>query len=190
MPLRTADPATRLLIHAVALKYALPPWRGFSGSEWLEAMVISESSGDPQARRYEVHLDLLSPDDADTPAHDDGDMEDDKSYGPMQVLGTNLRRAVGISGRARMNFAWATDFGVGLLMGVLHVQGLIRPQLEHEISMDVVVDRALARYNGGFKGNPREDGTLRTQVYVDKIRKNTELVHADRLAKGWTGPTI
>jgi hypothetical protein len=36
---------------------------------------------------------------------------------------------------------------------------------EHLSAMDV----ALARYNGGSGGNPREYGTLRNQSYVDKV---------------------
>jgi len=36
---------------------------------------------------------------------------------------------------------------------------------EHLSAMDV----ALARYNGGSGGNPRDDGTLRNQSYVDKV---------------------
>jgi soluble lytic murein transglycosylase-like protein len=32
------------------------------------------------------------------------------------------------------------------------------------------VDIALARYNGGSRGNPRVDGILRNQMYVDKVK--------------------
>jgi len=43
-------------------------------------------------------------------------------------------------------------------------QGL--PNIWEDIS---AYDFCFARYNGGSVGNPRDDGTLRNQSYVDKV---------------------
>jgi len=54
----------------------------------IMSVIEIESSDDANARRYEKHLDK---NDSDTPGVDDGNKEDDASYGPMQILGATAR---------------------------------------------------------------------------------------------------
>jgi hypothetical protein len=100
--LATAEPKLRRLIDAYARFYELQPWvyRGqpVAPGELLEGLILTESSGNPRARRYEPHQDRKSrrdaPQDPDTWDRDDGEIEDDASYGLMQVMGYNARRYV------------------------------------------------------------------------------------------------
>jgi hypothetical protein len=81
--------------------------------------VLQESSGNPRARRYEPALDKVA--DGDTLRVDDGAFEDDASWGLLQVLGWNLRAAVGVPRGVRMSFEWALDPALGLIFGVKHL---------------------------------------------------------------------
>jgi len=85
----------RALFEAAAQVAGLPAWGSIPASCWLEAIALQESSGRPDASRYEPHQDRAGrPDvtsDADTPDVDDGFTEDDRSWGLMQVMGYNLR---------------------------------------------------------------------------------------------------
>src|SRR5262245_14819726 len=82
--------ALRPLLEAVASAAHVPSWDEFQPGEWLEGLVLQESSGKPGASRYEPHLDVAGRVDArqdgDAPKRDDQDNEDDRSYGLMQVL--------------------------------------------------------------------------------------------------------
>ena len=85
----------RPLIDACALQVGLPPWGDLRSGEWLEGLILQESGGNPKARRYEPHQDRAgrpdAPSDGDQPGIDDGQLEDDASYGLMQVMGSNVR---------------------------------------------------------------------------------------------------
>ena len=99
--MRTAQPHIRAFIDASADLAGLPLWlvRGeaYKPGEWLEGLILQESSGRPDVRRYEPHLDGQP--DGDKPGEDDGFAEDDASYGPMQVLGINVKRLLGVEPR-------------------------------------------------------------------------------------------
>lgn len=178
MALRTAR--YRGLIEAVAELVDLPAWSPerhvdtYSSDEWLEGLILTESAGDPRAVRYEAHQDRTA--DADTPNHDDGLLEDDKSYGLMQVMGYNIRALVGVSKRTRMNFGWA-------LLPVANLSLGVRVLLAELKATEGDVARALARFNGGPTGERiMADGRMRRQVYVDKVARNCRRVVADRAA--------
>jgi soluble lytic murein transglycosylase-like protein len=156
------------LLAAVAETSRLPDWEGFSAAEWLEALVLQESGGNPRALRYEPRLDQAGRDDARTDAdgagHDDGDAEDDKSYGLMQVLGTNVRRLCGVPPGTPMRFSFLSQPMLGIGFGV----SILAAELQ---ATGGDVGRALARYNGGPTGDQRgPDGRMRCQAYVDAVR--------------------
>ncbi len=176
-PLPTAGDVRRFL-DATAALLRFPPWtlgisEVYAGGEWLEALVLVESSGRPDVRRYEPHLDRVA--DGDVPVRDDGDREDDSSWGPMQVLGSNLRELLGLAPMTRANWRRiACNWPVGVGLGALFLERELRGA-----SGRVAV--ALARYNGGPRDNPRPDGTLRNQDYVDRVRAKAAEVWADRV---------
>ena len=172
------DPKVRALLDAAAALYELPRWGGvdldgipgiWEPGEWLAALVLTESSFDPRAKRYEPQLDKLP--DGDTPQADDGATEDDTSWGPMQVLGLNVKALLNAQGAERLNYSVLQDWLIGVGFGMKILIGSFRRR-------DTSVDVALARYNGGWAGNPRSDGTLRNQAYVDRVWKNCAIVRA------------
>jgi soluble lytic murein transglycosylase-like protein len=170
-PLATA--ALRPLVDALAQQVGLPPWNAFSPGEWLEALILQESGGNPAATRYEPHHDAAS--DPDRAGRDDGDAEDDKSYGLMQILGSNVRTLCGVPAGTPMKFAFLLRPEAGLAFG-LH---LLSDELRHTRGD---VPRALARYNGGPTGERRgADGRLRRQAYVDGVAAWAAKVQSDRI---------
>lgn len=176
----------RAVLDAMASFVALPSWQhplgDWPGGVWLEGLVLHESVGDPRAVRYERHQDVEgrkdSRTDGDRPGQDDGLLEDDKSYGLMQVMGSNIRVLCGVAPGVPMQFGFAllplTNLGLGLriLLGELEaVQG--------------DVPRALCRFNGGPTGTSLvsgPQGTLvyRLQGYIDKVASATVRVVHDR----------
>jgi hypothetical protein len=204
--LKTSDPKLRGLIDAAAAFVGLPVWhyRGieYGPGEWLEGQVLTESAGNPRARRYEPHQDreqraALHParefdvrlafhgsPDPDTPGVDDGDLEDDASYGLMQVMGYNIRRLVGAPAGTPLSFGFAyrpilnLSLGLSVLLGELNAARQQHPtetESQH-------VERALARYNGGPTGDApiAPHGDLRLRAYVDRVARFAELVQQDR----------
>jgi hypothetical protein len=136
-------------------------------------MVMTESSGNPRAMRYEPHLDTAG--DGDAPGIDDGTREDDRSYGLLQVLGSNIRSRWGVAPGVSMDFAAALDPVRGLSEGIVH----LRAEL---FATGDDVPRALARYNGGPRGElplTPGDTRMRCQGYVDKVRSWAEKVYAE-----------
>ena len=160
------------------------PGRAAFADEWLEAVALHESLGNPKARRYEKHQDKKgradAATDADRPGVDDGTLEDDASYGLMQVMGYNWRKILG--SRA------ANEFTV--LPVELRFDVLLDPLVSIYAGCVVLswelaatggdVARALARYNGGPSGEKMVAGRMRTQAYVDKVRAALDQVRSDR----------
>lgn len=146
----------RNLIRACAEVAGLPPWGAVPAATWLEAQVLTESGGDPRATRYERHLDA-------NPG-DDGTSEDAKSYGLLQVLGSNIRHQWGVSKFDHMDFGAALRPIMGMAVGVRHLAGLLE-----ETHGDVA--RALARYNGGGLGDQPTvpGGPWRCSEYVARV---------------------
>lgn len=166
----------RPLIAASAQQLGLPWWRSYPPDVWLEAVILQESAGNPKARRYEAHQDQPgrrdAADDADNPAKDDGQLEDDASYGLMQIMGYNARRLVGAGPGTALNFGF-------LLLPITNIAFGLRILLAELQATSGNVARALARYNGGPTGDaPGPNGTLRRQVYVDGVA-----AHADRVLR-------
>jgi hypothetical protein len=184
--------ALRTTLHAAAAFVDLPhfPHRGvmYTPGELLEAIVLTESAGNPKARRYEPHQDRANrrdaPQDPDTDDRDDGDLEDDASYGLMQVMGYNARALAGVPLGTPMRFGWLflpltnVAFGLRILLGEL---AAVRAEVEAgKIPAGRSVDRALARYNGGPTGDDLVGGAFRLQGYVDKVGRNAALARANR----------
>jgi hypothetical protein len=208
--LPTSHPPLRRLIDAKAHFAGLPVWRSLRykmqwlPGEWVEAMIMTESSGNARARRYEPHQDRATrrdaPTDPDTCDVDDGLIEDDASYGLMQVMGYNLRAAVGCmlvktiltpagprlisdaaGAFAPMSFAWAFDPDRNITEGIK----IVASELSF-VGGDV--ERALARYNGGPSGDdvtPEYGNDMRLRRYVDKVASWAAKVAQDRTARGW-----
>jgi len=176
----------RPVLAAMADFVSLPAWEHptnvWLGAIWLEALVLTESGGDPKAVRYEPHQDVPgrrdSASDGDKPGQDDGLLEDDKSYGLLQVMGSNIRRLCGVGPGVPMQFGFALLPLTNLALG-------LRVLLEDLETVEGDIPRALARYNGGPTGTslvPGPGGALvyRRQEYVDKVAKNAVLVFQDR----------
>lgn len=195
--LRTAEASFRRLIDAVAAFEHLPRWtyrsEEYSPAELLEGLILTESSGDPLARRYEPHQDAADRDDAkndpDRPGADDGPLEDDASYGLCQVMGYVLKGLLEVDRPVRMKFEllyrplFGLAAGVEVLKRELRAVYLTNPtQAETER-----VVRALARYNGGPTGDAWEieTGDIRRREYVDLVAKNAKRARDDRRAKNW-----
>lgn len=196
--LATAETPTRRIIDAMAAFHRLPrfAYRGedFSPGELLEALIITESSGRPTARRYEPHQDRAGRADAatdgDAPGVDNGDTEDDASWGWTQVMGYNWRRLLGVPEGTPINFAkFALDPVFSLRAGIavfteefnrLYRQDPRMPEPERVV-------RALCRYNGGPTGDAIDPDTkdIRRREYVDRILKNARLVRESRTLNGW-----
>lgn len=189
---RIATVRFRALIDAAAMQVGLPNWiyrgQAFLGGEWLEGLILAESNGDPRARRYEPHQDRANRRDAagdsDHADIDDGILEDDASYGLMQVMGYNARVLVGVAPGTSMRFGWLflpmgnIALGLRVLCGELAAVskdiGLGRaPASQH-------VERALARYNGGPTGDDDVDGDIRLRRYVDRVASHAGVARRDR----------
>lgn len=196
MSLRTAEPAFRRLIDAIAAHEQLPRWgygaEEYSPAELLEGLILTESSGTPAARRYEPHQDrdgrrdqAMDP---DRPGQDDGSVEDDSSYGLLQVMGYTAKGILEVDRAVRLNFSFlfrplmGLAFGLEVLKRELRVVYQLHP---HETDSERIV-RALARYNGGPTGDSiDETGDIRRREYVDKVAANALRAKRARIASGW-----
>lgn len=161
----------RPLIRAAVDLVGFPAWDGIPAPVWVEGQVMTESGGNPKAMRYEPHLD--SAPDGDQPAIDDGVREDDRSYGLLQVLGSNIRARWGIAKGTPMDFSAALLPQMGLALGLSHLAGNLQ-----ETGGNVA--RALAKYNyGGNGGTIGPDGKMVGKEYVDKVREAALRVLSD-----------
>lgn len=198
----------RLAIEGMVRVSGLPPWsyRGqlYTGAAWFEGLVYQESVGEPRARRYEPHQDRASrmdaPADPDVCDHDDGELEDDASYGLCQIMGYTARALVGIDkvtlrgGKLvvadtgvypPMRFGWLfrplTNLSLGLRLLHEELQAVQRDVAKTVLSPGDEISRALCRYNGGPTGDNLVDGDLRLRAYADRVAARAALVRADRL---------
>ena len=167
----------RPVIDAMALWIGLPSWAyhdadPFAPGEWLEALILQESGGDPHAVRYEAHQDKVS--DGDAPGVDDSMFEDDKSFGLMQVMGYNARSLCGVPKGVKQDFSF-------LLLPLTNLSFGLRILTANLVDTGGDIPTALARYNGGGSGNPI-GGPLRNQVYVDGVAGHAARVQLARAA--------
>lgn len=172
----------RALIDAVADQVGLPPWtyrgQSFTPGEWLEGQILTESGGDPNAMRYEPHHDTperaAREGDGDQPGRDDGLLEDDRSYGLMQVLGSNIRRLCGVPPGTPMQFSFALLPLANLSLGLRVLHQELR-------ATDNDVARALARFNGGPTGDRLDAaGRMRRAEYVELVARHAARVQNAR----------
>lgn len=191
------DAKLRAVIDAAAALVSLPSFAfrstTYNPGELLEGLILTESAGNPRARRYEPHQDRAGrkdqAQDADLPNQDDGDLEDDASYGLMQVMGYNIRRLCQVPDGTAMKFGWCflplinISLGLRVLLGELEAVRL--EVAANKIPSGRNVDRALARYNGGPTGDDLVGGAFRLQAYVDKVGRNAALARADRQRLNW-----
>lgn len=125
----------------------------------IEAVVMTESSGRTEAVRAEPRI-------------------GDESRGLMQVLGKTAR-ALGFPAHESPDALFDPDVGVlyGVKVLTQNLDGFNKStkqrgdghyaQLVTPFPREIRV--ALARYNGGARGNPGPDGTLRNESYVAKV---------------------
>ena len=139
--------------------YAKMSGERFLDPRLIEAVVMTESSGRTDAIREEPRI-------------------GDRSRGLMQVL---EKTAANLGFPKQESFDRLFDPSVGVLYGVkLLVQlldginkgskartdgtyAVLKTPFPREVRI------MLARYNGGFRGNPGLDGTLRNEKYVAKV---------------------
>lgn len=187
--LRTSESRLRNLIDAAAAYAQLPrfSYKGdtFTPSEWLEGLILTESNGNSQARRYEKHHDKIA--DGDYPEVDNGPYEDDASYGLTQVLGTTLKGRLEATGR--MNYMLLYDPFVSIGVGILEIKQWLRAAYQAHPNQEEseLVVRALCKYNGGGNGDAEdpETGDLRRRSYVDLVAKHAKQAQDDRREKNW-----
>jgi soluble lytic murein transglycosylase-like protein len=161
----------RELIAAIAHYYNLPQGLGFTPEEWLEGLILTESSGNPVARRFELHQDKGQ--DPDIPQKDDLDLEDDCSYGLMQVMGYNARKLMKLPYMG-VNFSFMYNPLINIGLGLM----LLQEELK---ATNGDLARALARYNGGPTGEKLDpSGSMRCASYVAKVVNNSLKVRHDR----------
>lgn len=148
----------------------------------IEAVVMTESSGDPLAKRDEWRKDRMGK-----------PYLWDTSRGLMQVLAST---AVGLGWPSTEAEDRMFDPDVAVLYGTkLLTQNLDvfnktqKPRANGAYAIlgtpfPNEVRVALARYNGGGKGNPGDDGSLRNESYVQKVEAWFVKVAADRSESG------
>lgn len=174
------DPKFRTLIDAAA-EYARLPAFAYKGEtyrpgEFLEGWILAESGGDTNARRYEPHLDRVSrtglAPDGDSAGLDDGELEDDASYGLLQILGANARVLVGVAPGTPMRFGFLFRPMANLALCLrFFLEECLKPAYRknpHESPQEHLV-RALAKYNGGPTGDAIVNGDIRLRAYVDRV---------------------
>ena len=128
-------------------------------ADLIAAFIMTESSGNPKAYRYEpafyqkyiVPLDL-----PDGEGHGRA-----ASYGLMQIMG-EVARELGF----KDEFEKLYDPETGLHYGVKHLKSFIT----RYATTDNSLDSAIAAYNAG-SSRKKTDGTFVNQQYVDTVKK-------------------
>jgi soluble lytic murein transglycosylase-like protein len=138
----------------------------------LKAVGITESALDPNAYRFEpAYWEWLK---KTYPGKWDSrnPREIAASYGVMQLLYTTAA-ALALGDNFDFHDLFNPVINIGLGARLLRTE-LTRIEASgiHVLTQQWPYKIVLARYNGGPSGNPRPDGTLRNQPYVDKVFKN------------------
>lgn len=132
---------------------------------WLKAIATCESALNPFAYRYE-------------PAFWTRYMKDDPvwrgkdpklvsaSYGLMQVM---VKTAYDLGYRGSPEGLYDPDKSVELGAKLLR-KNLSKIITTPDIEL-LPIEISTCQYNGGSRGNPRPDGTLRNQSYLTKVKK-------------------
>lgn len=130
----------------------------------IKAMAIVESALDVRAYRHEPMFWERYLKNNDSWKNKDPKIVS-SSYGLMQLMFTTAWQ-LGFRGQAEDLYNPVINVELGAK--------LIRQLMDRVTSSPNIdlwpLDIALARYNGGSTGNPRTDGALRNQSYVDKVK--------------------
>jgi hypothetical protein len=160
MSLKTAK--YRQFFDVSAQLAGLPSWKTYSGGVWLEALCLTESSGDPSAEHYDA-------------GHDGGDPTEAKewtSYGLFQIEGTTAKSYLSIGAVSDFDWLFHPQLNTAIAIGVL-LGSLSRYNSD--------VPKTLAAYNGGGWGaRVKPNGDLNNQAYVDRVEAQVRAVLADR----------
>lgn len=130
----------------------------------IKAVAVTESALDVRAYRHEpMFWERYLKDHKDWKDKDTNIVS--ASYGLMQLMFTTAW-GLGFRGQAEdlYNPVINVELGTKLIIQLM-AKTLFSPN-----KALWPLDIALARYNGGSRGNPREDGSLRNQSYVDKVK--------------------
>jgi hypothetical protein len=182
----------RPAIQGMVAVTGLHPWfylgDSFAPEHWFEGLVLQESGGKTMARRYERHHDRANrrdaPSDADLADRDDGDLEDDASYGLCQIMGFNARVLCGVPPGTPMRFGWLflplinLSLGLRILNSELHA--VRQEAAAQRIDPGQEIERALCRYNGGPTGDNLQGGDFRLRAYVNRVAFRASQVKADQ----------
>ena len=161
----------RDVVVASARHAGLPGLAEYDGGLVLEAVCLTESSGNPRARHWDPEI--------DPNCVDDGDYEVHASYGLFQIEGLTALALVGVSRDTRMDFTWLYRPLVNIALGTR----VLVESLEAFGGADRSMAAALAAYNGGAWGaRVSAAGRLNDQAYVDRVLINAARVAVDRHA--------
>jgi soluble lytic murein transglycosylase-like protein len=132
----------------------------------VAAIVLTESSGNVYAHRFEEHYKYLfqvekhAKINSVTPKSEKNFQQ--TSLGLMQLMGANFRE-LGWSGPLPLCF----DISINIKYGCKHLGNLNKRYKGHELDM-------VAAYNAGHAA--RKNGLYKNQQYVDKVLKNYRAV--------------
>lgn len=149
----------RALFDAAANLAGLPSWKTYPAGTWLEAVCLTESSGDPQATHFD-------------PGHPGSDPKLWTSYGLFQIEGITAKGYLTLGTVLDFGWLFKPQINAAIAIGVLsaNLQGY---------GNDVA--KALAAYNGGAHGaRTNSSGDLNDQAYVDRVETNVRAILADR----------
>lgn len=132
--------------------------------ELLKAIGVVESNLKPNAYRFEPkYWERYM---KDNPEWKDRDPKEvSSSYGIMQIMYPTAV-AAGFTGPPEELF----NPVISIRLGAKLFMSWYNEALKLKGCKAWPTEIALARYNGGKVGNPRDDGTLRNQEYVDKVK--------------------
>jgi hypothetical protein len=150
-----------------------------AGKKWnikkllLKAIAINESSLDPKAYRFEAMFwdNYL----ANNPEWKDKDPKIvSASHGICQIMFTTAW-SLGLTGEIEKVRDDLLDPSINIMLAAKLMRLLIDKSIKKEYADKYYwlsnAQIACAMFNGGSRGNPAEDGTLRNQKYVRKIFK-------------------
>lgn len=157
------------LFRATERQYTIVP-------HMLKALAFVESSWNPRAYRFEpLYWERYLKNDSHWSGRDPQEVS--ASYGLCQLMYPTAV-GIGFDGDTERLYNPAINIDLGGRYLRLLLDGVWRDKdawYDFPIS---AMDVSLSRYNGGTVGNPRADGTLRNQSYVNKVLAQWEALKA------------